>query len=110
MVEAGTGSSENTGGLEFAVGTGNLSKMTAADIVARFQINSQDTGSPEVQIALLTRRLETLSQHFKKAPKDHHSKRGMLNLTSQRKQLLAYLRREDIARYKATISALGLRK
>lgn len=109
MVEAGTGSNENTGG-EFSVGVGNLSKMTTAEVVTRFQINSQDTGSPEVQIALLTKRLEELSQHFKKAPKDHHSKRGMLNLISQRKQLLAYLRREDAGRYKATISALGLRK
>ena len=109
MVEAGTVSGENTG-VEFAVGTGNLSKMSTADVVARFQINSQDTGSPEVQIALLTKRLESLSEHFKKSPKDHHSKRGMLNLISQRKQLLAYLRREDAGRYKATISALGLRK
>jgi small subunit ribosomal protein S15 len=95
---------------DLAVGALNLSKLEKQEVVSKFQRNSQDTGSPEVQIALLTRRLETLTKHFSTNPKDHHSRRGMMDIISQRKQLLQYLRREDLNRYRATLAALGLRK
>ena len=83
---------------------------TKAELVGKYQINQKDTGSPEVQVALLTKRLETLSQHFGKNPKDKHSQRGMLKMISRRKRLLQYLRIENIERYRNTISSLGLRK
>ena len=95
---------------DIAVGTLSLSQKDRADVIKQFQRNSQDCGSPEVQIALLTRRLEVLTQHFAKFPKDLHSRKGMMDIISRRKQMLAYLKREDVARYRNTISALGLRK
>ena len=103
--KAGAVSSEDV-----AVGSLNLNTLDTSEVVAKFQRNSQDTGSPEVQIALLTKRLATLTQHFGTNPKDHHSRRGMMNIISQRKRMLAYLRGEDIGRYRSTIAALGLRK
>ena len=105
QTKAGSFSSEDVG-----VGTLDLVGLDTSDVVKKFQRNSQDTGSPEVQIALLTKRLATLTKHFGGNPKDHHSRRGMMNIISQRKRMLAYLRGEDIARYRSTISALGLRK
>lgn len=81
-----------------------------SELIKKYRRNEADTGSPEVQIALLTSRLEVLGKHFGKNPKDHHSQRGMLKLISQRKSLLQYLKDEDINRYRTTISALGLRK
>ena len=95
---------------DVAVGSLRLSQKDPSDVIKQFQRNSQDCGSPEVQIALLTRRLEILSTHFAKSPKDNHSRKGMMDVISQRKQLLAYLKREDVVRYRSTISALGLRK
>jgi small subunit ribosomal protein S15 len=95
---------------DMAVGAVSLASLNASEVVKKYQINSQDTGSPEVQIALLTRRLEVLSKHFSTNPKDHHSRRGMLNIVSQRKQLLQYLRGESVERYRKTLAALGLRK
>jgi len=95
---------------EVAVGTLDLTSLSNADVVAKFQRNAKDTGSPEVQVALLTKRLATLTKHFGGNPKDHHSRRGMMNIISQRKRMLAYLRGEDVARYRNTIAALGLRK
>jgi small subunit ribosomal protein S15 len=95
---------------DVAVGSSRLSEKDTTDIVKQFQRNSQDVGSPEVQIALLTRRLEILSTHFSKYPKDNHSRKGMLDIISRRKQMLRYLKHEDVARYRNTISALGLRK
>lgn len=95
---------------DVAVGSLKLSQKDTSDVVKQFQRNSQDCGSPEVQIALLTRRLEILTSHFGKYPKDHHSRKGMLNIISQRKRMLHYLKTEDVNRYRSTISALGLRK
>ena len=88
----------------------SLATMEPSQVVKKYQINSQDTGSPEVQVALLTRRLEILTKHFSSNPKDHHSRRGMMNIISQRKQMLQYLRKESVERYRNTLSALGLRK
>ena len=95
---------------EMALSAVKLSAMESQDVVKKYQINSQDTGSPEVQVALMTRRLEILAKHFATNPKDHHSRRGMMNIISQRKQMLQFLRRESVERYKNTLSALGLRK
>ena len=95
---------------EDLVGSTKLAGVEKGEVIKRFARNSQDSGSPEVQIALLTQRLEVLSKHFSSNPKDHHSRRGMMNLISQRKQLLQYLRRSDVTRYRTTIQSLGLRK
>jgi small subunit ribosomal protein S15 len=80
------------------------------DVIAANQTHEKDTGSPEVQIALLTERIKNLTEHFKTHVKDHHSRRGLLQLVGQRKRLLSYLRDTDIARYRALIDKLGLRK
>ena len=69
-----------------------------------------DTGSPEVQVAVLTARIQELTDHLKENPKDHHSRRGMLKMVGQRRGLLEYLKRKDIERYRALIEKLGLRK
>jgi small subunit ribosomal protein S15 len=79
-------------------------------IISQFQIHSTDVGSPEVQIALLTDRIQNLTRHFETNKEDKHSKRGMMKLISRRKSLLSYLRKENVERYRATISSLGLRK
>jgi small subunit ribosomal protein S15 len=75
-----------------------------------FRRNERDTGSPEVQVALLTQRINDLSEHFKVHGKDHHSRRGLLALVSQRRRLLDYLRRTGPERYQALIERLGLRR
>jgi small subunit ribosomal protein S15 len=69
-----------------------------------------DTGSPEVQVAVLSRRISELTEHLKTHPKDHHSRRGLLRMVGRRRRLLEYLRREDVERYRAIISKLGLRR
>ena len=69
-----------------------------------------DTGSPEVQIALLSRRIAELTEHLKAHPKDHHSRRGLLRMVGRRRRLLGYLRREDVERYRSLIAKLGLRR
>ena len=79
-------------------------------IVSEFRIHDKDTGSPEVQIALITQRINQLRDHFDKHKKDHSSRRGLLKLVSRRNQLLKYLTREDRARYQQIIGRLGLRK
>lgn len=79
-------------------------------LVNEFQVHERDTGSPEVQIALLTERINEINEHLKVHRHDHHSRRGLLKLVGQRRRLLAYLGREDIERYKALIARLGLRK
>jgi small subunit ribosomal protein S15 len=81
-----------------------------AQIVKDFQRAQADTGSPEVQIALLTARITDLTEHFKTHVKDHHSRRGLLHLVSQRRKLLDYLKRNDADKYRAVIDRLGLRK
>jgi len=81
-----------------------------AKIVADYQLEKNDTGSPEVQVALLTDRINYLTEHFKVNAKDHHSRRGLLALVSQRRKLLDYLKRESLERYQGLIKRLGIRK
>ncbi len=80
------------------------------EIVKEYRTHDKDTGSPEVQIALLTVRISQLTEHFKTHKKDHHSRRGLLKLVSQRRRQLNYLKGIDINRYKSLIGRLGLRK
>ena len=87
-----------------------LAKEETAEVLKKFQTHASDTGSPEVQVALLTTRINGLTGHFKDHKKDHHSRRGLLKMVSQRKSLLAYLRRKDVNRYRVLIKELGLRK
>jgi small subunit ribosomal protein S15 len=87
-----------------------LSKSEKNEIIKKFALSKTDTGSPEVQIAILTVRIAKLTAHFEKHGKDNHSKRGFIKLVKQRQRLLSYLKREDEARYTALIDTLGLRK
>lgn len=80
------------------------------EIIDQFKRHEGDTGSPEVQVALLTKRIDYLQDHFKAHKKDHHSRRGLLMLVGQRRRLLEYLKNKDAARYKSLIETLGLRK
>jgi small subunit ribosomal protein S15 len=80
------------------------------EIIEKFKRHDGDTGSPEVQIALITGRIEELAPHFKEHKKDHHSRRGLLKLVSQRRRLQHYLKNKDIGRYSTLIDALGLRR
>ena len=79
-------------------------------LIAEYQTTPTDTGSPEVQVALLTARIEQLTEHFKVHKKDHHSRRGLLQLVNRRRSLLDYLKSKEIGRYKALIEKLGLRR
>jgi small subunit ribosomal protein S15 len=81
-----------------------------AELVSKFRTHENDTGSPEVQIALLTERITYLTEHFKTHAKDHHSRRGLLKLVSKRRGLLDYLKRSSMDRYRHVVSSLGLRK
>ncbi len=85
-------------------------KARKEEIVANYCQSERDTGSPEVQVALLTDRIVTLTEHFKVHKKDHHSRRGLLKLVGQRRRMLTYLRKRDPSRYRALIKSLGLRK
>ena len=87
-----------------------LNPERKTQIIEQFRQHDGDTGSPEVQIALLTERIQYLTEHFKTHAKDHHSRRGLLQLVSQRRRLLDYLRRESVDRYRKIIGALGIRK
>ena len=87
-----------------------ISKEKKAEIIKTYGRTPEDTGSPEVQIAILTARINDLTDHFKANPKDHHSRRGLLKMVGQRRGLLAYLKEKDIERYRALIEKLGLRK
>lgn len=87
-----------------------LSQQNKAHVVEKFRTHQADTGSPEVQIALLTERIKQLTEHFKIHIKDHHSRRGLLMLVSQRRRLLDYLRSRDVARYRTLITGLGIRR
>jgi small subunit ribosomal protein S15 len=78
--------------------------------IEKFRTHGNDTGSPEVQVALLTERIKQLTEHFKVHAKDHHSRRGLLMLVSQRRRLLDYLRSRDVSRYRNLISSLGIRR
>lgn len=79
-------------------------------VIGSFQLHPSDTGSPEVQIALLSARIDYLTEHFKSHKKDHHSRRGLLKLVGQRRGLLDYLKKKDVERYRSVIQRLGLRK
>lgn len=80
------------------------------EIIGKFQRKDSDTGSPEVQIALLSERIRYLTEHFKIHKKDHHSRRGLLKLVGRRRRLLNYLKRKDLESYRTVIKALGIRK
>lgn len=87
-----------------------LSKEMTQEIIAEYATKPKDTGSAEVQIALLTKRIEALVEHLKQHKQDHHSKKGLLDLISQRKKLSKFLKAKDFNRYKELIGRLGLRK
>ncbi len=87
-----------------------ISAAKKAEIIGAHKRGEADTGSPEVQISLLTERITGLQEHFKTNVKDHHSRRGLIRIVNQRRTLLDYLRRKDIDRYRALISELGLRR
>ena len=87
-----------------------LYKAQKEEIISSFQVHDADTGSPEVQIALLTERIQGLTGHLRSFPKDNHSRRGLLKLVGQRRRLLAYLVKKDATRYRAVIGRLGLRR
>lgn len=87
-----------------------ISREVKQETVGAFRKHDRDTGSTEVQVALLTRRIDELSEHFKVHTKDHHSRRGLLDLVSQRRRLLNYLRRTGPDRYQELIERLGLRR
>lgn len=88
----------------------SLSRETKSTILDQYQVHPTDTGSPEVQVALLTKRIEELTLHFKTHSKDNHSRRGLLKLVSQRRRLLDYLKRQSTERYQQVIAKLGIRK
>ena len=87
-----------------------ISKEKKAEIIAQYGRNAGDTGSPEVQVAVLTERISELTEHLKANPGDHHSRRGMMKMVGKRRNLLAYLKNTDIERYRSIIERLGLRK
>ncbi len=81
-----------------------------SELIKEYAINGSDTGSPEVQVAILTERIVNLTEHFKSHKKDNHSRRGLLKMVSQRRSLLDYVKRKDEQRYKSLIERLGLRR
>ena len=87
-----------------------MERVTKAETIARYKLHDTDTGSPEVQIALLSERIAHLTQHLKDHPKDYHSTRGMLKMIGKRRGLLNYLKAKDMERYRAIIRELGIRK
>jgi small subunit ribosomal protein S15 len=87
-----------------------LTKEEKDQVVSEFETHEGDTGSPEVQVALLTRRINELTEHLKSHPKDHSSRRGLLKMVGNRSALLKYVRNKDVKRYQGLISRLGLRK
>ena len=87
-----------------------ITKEKKAEIVSKFARSEGDTGSPEVQVAILTERIRELNDHLSVNKKDHHSRRGLLKMVGQRRRLLSYLQKKDIERYRKLIAELGLRK
>jgi len=85
-------------------------KDEKTSVIEEYATHEGDTGSPEVQVAILTRRITELTEHFRTHKHDHHSRRGLLAMVGRRKRLLAYLAREDVTRYRTLIASLGLRK
>lgn len=88
----------------------SLSRDGKTELIHTFRTHDVDTGSPEVQVAILTRRIEYLTEHFKAHAKDHHSRQGLLKMVGKRRRLLEYLKRKDFERYQRIIGRLGLRK
>ena len=87
-----------------------MRKEEKAEIIAQHKLSENDTGSPEVQIAILTRQINDLTEHLKIHKNDHHSRRGLLKMVGKRRNLLGYLQKKDIERYRAIVAKLGLRK
>ena len=87
-----------------------MEKELKQQIIEANKMSENDTGSPEVQVAILTSRINSLTEHMKKNPKDYHSQRGLLKMVGHRKNLLGYLAKKDIERYRAIVAKLGLRK
>jgi len=85
-------------------------KIEKTDIISQYRTHDSDTGSPEVQIALLSNRINYLTDHFKTHAKDHHSRRGLLKLVGRRRRLLDYLKKTNVERYRTIIDKLGIRK
>ncbi len=85
-------------------------KEKKEEIIEEYKLHDSDSGSPEVQVALLTSRIRELTEHFKTHKQDHHSRRGLLKLVGRRRSLLDYLKKKDIERYRTTIERLGIRK
>ena len=88
----------------------STTKQQKTDLIVNFATHDGDTGSPEVQIALLSNRITYLTEHFKSHAKDHHSRRGLLKLVGRRRRLLDYLKKTDLDRYRSIIDKLGIRK
>lgn len=88
----------------------SITKERKQEVITQHQKHDKDTGSPEVQIAILTSRINTLNEHFKKNPKDHHSRRGLLMMVGKRRRLLDYVAKKDINRYRQILKDLNLRK
>ncbi|HDP24993.1 MAG TPA: 30S ribosomal protein S15 [Deltaproteobacteria bacterium] len=88
----------------------SLTVEEKSEIIDRFKTSDKDTGSPDVQIAILTKRINDLSEHFKVHKKDHHSRRGLLMLVGQRRRLLNYIKAKDVKRYRGLLEALSLRR
>ena len=88
----------------------SITKESKTQVIEDYKKSEKDTGSPEVQVAILTTRINNLSSHFETNPKDHHSRRGLLKMIGARKRHLAYLKKKDVARYKELIKRLGLRR
>ena len=87
-----------------------MTQAEKTEVIEAFALHDGDTGSPEVQIAVLTKRINDLTEHLKEHKKDHHSRRGLLKMVGHRRNLLAYLQKVDIERYRAIIAKLGIRK
>ena len=87
-----------------------MAKEDKTGVISTYRLHESDTGSPEVQVALLSERIKYLQEHFKTHAKDHHSRRGLLKMVGQRRRLLNYLKRADIKRYREIIERLGIRK
>jgi small subunit ribosomal protein S15 len=88
----------------------SLTKEKKTEVIGKFASHEGDTGSPEVQVALLTARINELTEHLRTHTKDHHSRRGLLMLVGQRRRLLNYLNRHDVGRYRSIVQELGLRR
>ncbi|HLR63853.1 MAG TPA: 30S ribosomal protein S15 [Pseudogracilibacillus sp.] len=88
----------------------SISKERKAELITEFKVHENDTGSPEVQIAVLTEEINNLNEHLRTHTKDHHSRRGLLKMVGKRRNLLTYLRENDVARYRELIQKLGLRR